>query len=192
MSGYVWCHHSRRMALSRVISASTQTRTDASWCVRCPCRAITLSLTCNRYPQLYQTALAIAYLHRLRIIHGDIKGENILVSEECTALLSDFGVTRPDETPTSLNQKGSGSIPWQSPEILDGKSKSFESDIYAFGMTISEVCTSDCIVLRPSERVRYIGAQRQYPVFRVWPTVINRHSHRHPRQKARETSCYFR
>lgn len=91
--------------------------------------------------QLFQTALAIAYLHKSGFIHGDIKGDNILVSREHTALLSDFGLARLEGIPTSEGRKGKGSVPWQSPEILNGHSKSYESDIYAFGMTIYEVCS---------------------------------------------------
>lgn len=89
--------------------------------------------------QLYQIALAIAYLHGAGIIHGDVKGENILISEKHTALLSDFGLPRDQDVLAPMHLKGQWSIPWQSPEILDGQSKSEESDIYAFGMTIYEV-----------------------------------------------------
>lgn len=89
--------------------------------------------------QLFQTALAIAYLHKSGVIHGDIKGDNILVSREHSALLSDFGLARLEGLPTSEGRKGKGSVPWQSPEILNGQSKSYESDMYAFGMTIYEV-----------------------------------------------------
>lgn len=93
-------------------------------------------------PQLFQTALAIAYLHhQCKLIHGDIKGENILVSNEHTALLTDFGLARPRDVLTSDGQKGMGTLPWQSPELLidENASKSYESDMYAFGMTIYEV-----------------------------------------------------
>lgn len=89
--------------------------------------------------QLYQIALAIAYLHGVGIIHGDIKGENVLISEKHTALLSDYGLPREQDVLTSIHQKGQWAIPWQSPELLDGQSKSEQSDIYAFGMTIYEV-----------------------------------------------------
>lgn len=99
------------------------------------------ALTGDGYPlQLYQVAMAIAYLHEdCGFIHGDIKGDNILVSRNHTALLSDFGTTRPQEIFTSVGSKGIGTVPWQSPQLLNGESKTFESDIYAFGMTVSEV-----------------------------------------------------
>lgn len=111
------------------------------------------SLTYERVGfQLFETALAIAYLHKCELIHGDIKGENILVSREHTVLLSDFGLSRPQGDPTSVGQRGMGTIPWQSPEVLMGASKSFESDMYAFGMTIYEVWARSLPSLRMSSR----------------------------------------
>lgn len=100
---------------------------------------ITLTMFYVVHLQLFQIALAIAYLHKSGIVHGDIKGENILVSKERTALLSDFGLARPQDVLTSVGTKGMGTMPWQSPEVLNGASKTFKSNTYAFGMTISEV-----------------------------------------------------
>lgn len=83
--------------------------------------------------------MAIEYLQSRGLVHGDIRGENILVSSNGDALLSDFGLSRRRELSSSTGQKGAGSIPFQSPEVLKGASKSYESDVYAFGMTIYQV-----------------------------------------------------
>lgn len=83
--------------------------------------------------------MAIAYLHKHGIIHSDVKGDNILISREQSALLGDLGLARFEANPTSEGLRGKGSVPWQSPELLNGESKSYESDMYAFGMTIYEV-----------------------------------------------------
>lgn len=94
-----------------------------------------------RICQLSQTIQAIAFLHiHCKIIHGDIKGDNILIAQDGTARLCDFGLARPEDTATSTGMKGAGSVPWQSPELLNNAPKSFESDIYAFGIVIAEVC----------------------------------------------------
>lgn len=99
-----------------------------------------LSLTNALHRQLYQTTRAICYLHdKCGFVHGDIKGDNILVSKDHTVLLSGFGLSKSTNDGTSENLKGEGTIAFQSPEILAGGSKTFESDIYAFGMTIYEV-----------------------------------------------------
>ncbi|KAG9026006.1 hypothetical protein FRB95_009514 [Tulasnella sp. JGI-2019a] len=105
---------------------------------------------------------ALVYLHSHGYVHGDMKMENVLLSDEGEALLTDFGLTRHFETVvTSSSLMGTaGSFPWQvgfvtatietpdcislsrfAPEITQGLPKSTEGDVYAFGMMISEVLT---------------------------------------------------
>jgi serine/threonine protein kinase len=84
--------------------------------------------------------MAIEYLHSLKLIHGDIKGVNVLVSPDEEALLCDFGLAKYfDDTQTSASIHGQGSSRWQSPEILMGGPRSFAGDVWSFGMTIYQV-----------------------------------------------------
>lgn len=90
--------------------------------------------------QVRGVAEAIAYLHDMDVVHGDVKGGNILISHEGHPLLADFGLAKFVwfmDTSTAL--RGAGSVRWQGPELWDGERKSFASDVYAFGMTIVEV-----------------------------------------------------
>ncbi|KAG8901301.1 hypothetical protein FRC01_009886 [Tulasnella sp. 417] len=96
----------------------------------------------NRIKLLRETAEAIQYLHTQNIIHGDIKGTNILISDSAHVLLCDFGLTRMIDSRTSTCVKGAGSVRWMSPELWDNRPRSFESDVYAFGMTIAEARNS--------------------------------------------------
>lgn len=87
------------------------------------------------HSKLYETANGISYLHAKGCVHGDIRGCNILVDPNPRALLCDFGLAQfdtegRDEAPSSR---------WQSPEVLKGRSRTFSSDVYSFGMTIYEV-----------------------------------------------------
>lgn len=93
----------------------------------------------NRVRLLCETSEAIDYLHRERIVHGDIKAKNILIGFDGHVLLSDFGLTKLAFAQIFLPLKGIGSARWQSPELLEGKPKTFASDVYAFSMTIAEV-----------------------------------------------------
>lgn len=86
-----------------------------------------------------ELASALAYLHGRGFVHGDLKGANVLVSAEVGILLCDFGLAKMVDTNTSTSRAGLGTLRWQAPEVMDGASKSFESDIYAFGLTIYEV-----------------------------------------------------
>ncbi|KAG8898857.1 hypothetical protein FRB99_007097 [Tulasnella sp. 403] len=97
----------------------------------------------DRQKFLYEAAIALEYLHRISVIHGDIKAQNILVSLDTHALLCDFGLSRPETVETEPALKGVGSVPWQSPELHLGESKSPRSDVYAFGITISEVLSGN-------------------------------------------------
>jgi serine/threonine protein kinase len=85
-------------------------------------------------------ASALSYLHSNGIVHGDIKGNNVLASPNGDALLCDFGLAKLVGSQTSGSRRGSGALRWESPELLDGQTKSTASDIWAFGMTIYEVC----------------------------------------------------
>lgn len=88
----------------------------------------------------------MAYLHRSGVIHGDIKGTNILVSETVHALLCDFGLTKFATSNTSTALKSAGSLRWQAPELWDeNRPKTYQSDTYAFGMTVTEVRIQDIL-----------------------------------------------
>ncbi|KAG8885628.1 hypothetical protein FRB99_004454, partial [Tulasnella sp. 403] len=92
----------------------------------------------DRISLLRETAEAIAFLHEKRIIHGDIKASNILVTLDFHVRVCDFGLSRVIDTTTMSGLKTAGTMRWQGPELWTGGSKSFQSDVYAFGITISE------------------------------------------------------
>ncbi|KAG8746041.1 hypothetical protein FRC10_006380 [Ceratobasidium sp. 414] len=90
----------------------------------------------------------LCYLHDLKILHGDLKGTNILIKDDLTACLSDLGLARSSTEVTITNLRGNGSTRYMSPEILltdDAQGiqktpvKTLESDIFAFGLVIREV-----------------------------------------------------
>ncbi|KIO25944.1 hypothetical protein M407DRAFT_75050, partial [Tulasnella calospora MUT 4182] len=106
----------------------------------------TVAFSCSRtltskLRLLWQTADAINYLHNKGVLRGDIKSFNILINREASALLCDFGLAGTTNSMTSSLMKGAGSARWMAPELYDNEPKSPETDIYAFGMTIAEVCT---------------------------------------------------
>ena len=86
-----------------------------------------------------QTADALAFLRKRGIIHGDLKANNILVDTKQNAQLCDFGLGELMNGRAIATLVGAGAARWHAPEIMDGGRKSFESDVYAFGITIAEV-----------------------------------------------------
>lgn len=86
-----------------------------------------------------EIADAVRYLHETNIVHGDIKGSNVLVDDDIHCLLCDFGLSKVAPSRTSTGMQGAGTLRWQSPELWTGGAKSFSSDTYAFAMTVVEV-----------------------------------------------------
>ncbi|KAF8596200.1 kinase-like protein [Ceratobasidium sp. AG-I] len=81
---------------------------------------------------------------RYQMTHGDIKGQNVLVSKDGVAKLTDFGSTRLKEYTlkfTGENDDSNFTLRWTSPEQLNGGGYSLPGDIYGFGMTILEAFT---------------------------------------------------
>lgn len=98
-----------------------------------------LRALCADAIQLADAADGLQYLHSNGIIHGDVKGENILVSNSLRGLVTNFYLARPVEVQTSTGLHGIGSSRWMSPEVLEGGPQSSSSDAWSYGMTIAEV-----------------------------------------------------
>ncbi|KZS88613.1 kinase-like protein, partial [Sistotremastrum niveocremeum HHB9708] len=94
---------------------------------------------------LSDIAKGLEYLHDSRIIHGDLKGLNILVNVEGRALLADFGlsrqVTQSLDRPKDMCNLGAGTTKWLAPELVmhDPPIPSTYSDVWAFGCIIMEI-----------------------------------------------------
>jgi len=110
----------------------------------------------NPLKLLEDAARGLQYLHSVDLAHGDLKGANILVSDDGHARLADVGLTRIAgdlSTATAASQtstaNGANTIRWCPPELLDperfgykrGGGPTKKSDIYSMAMTIYEVLT---------------------------------------------------
>ncbi|KAJ6581547.1 kinase-like domain-containing protein [Mycena capillaripes] len=99
--------------------------------------------------RLFEIAQGLAYLHSQDIIHGDLRGSNILVDDEWHACLADFGLAVfSDATAATHTSHRGGSVRWMSPELhypqscgLETFRRTFASDVYSFAFVCVELYT---------------------------------------------------
>ncbi|KAF6749514.1 kinase-like domain-containing protein [Ephemerocybe angulata] len=93
----------------------------------------------------------LAYLHAQDIVHGDLKGANILVTRTERACVADFGLSIIAEneimrwTSTASAATLGGTVRWQAPELFNPEAEDTKSskmsDVYALGCVFYEIFT---------------------------------------------------
>ena len=91
---------------------------------------------------MMQIVSATAAAHQNRIIHRDIKPQNILIDKEGNVKITDFGIAVA-LSDTSLTQTNTllGSVHYLSPEQARGGMATIQTDIYALGIVLYELLT---------------------------------------------------
>lgn len=124
-----------------------------------------------RYRVALDVAKALSYLHhdcRSRVLHLDVKPENILLDENYRALVSDFGLSklmRKDESRVLTTIRGTRG--YLAPEWLLEHGVSEKSDIYSYGMVLFEMLGGQrnvCLIENGNDR-----SQRKWQYF---PKVV--------------------
>ncbi|KAH8109534.1 kinase-like protein [Phellopilus nigrolimitatus] len=108
----------------------------------------------SRLQLLYEIASGVSYLHSCEpvVVHGDLKGCNILVNAAGRALITDFGLAKVKEEMSDVAELPTsffaGSIRWMAPEIYKAQIEeewrplvSTYSDVYAFASVCLELLT---------------------------------------------------
>ncbi|TDL24969.1 kinase-like protein [Rickenella mellea] len=128
----------------------------------------------DRLNFMYEAALGLQYLHdRIpQVIHGDLRGTNIFVSETEHALIADFGLSILTEQPGFTSDSwGNGSLRWMAAELLseeiaEDTRRTTASDIYAYACTVLEVLTDNhpfAEVVRDVQIVHHVVNMKKTP-----------------------------
>jgi serine/threonine-protein kinase len=108
-----------------------------------------------------QVAKGLEALHVRRIIHRDVKPENVLVDTGGRVRLCDFGLSKPQDD-AGLTHEGEilGTAVFIAPETLQGEPPTFSSDIYALGITLFEMLTGEDAIEPAQAQVMFQSAVR--------------------------------
>lgn len=99
------------------------------------------------YKVVIQLALdlsrGLSYLHSKKIVHRDVKAENMLLDNQRTLKIADFGVARVEaQNPRDMTGE-TGTLGYMAPEVLDGKPYNRKCDVYSFGVCLWEIYCCD-------------------------------------------------
>lgn len=88
--------------------------------------------------------IGLSAVHKMGVIHRDLKAANILISKEGNVQLCDFGVAA-KVTANSLKRTTMAGTPyWMAPEVIrEGDTYNSKADIWSLGITIYEIATGN-------------------------------------------------
>ncbi|KAB5593187.1 hypothetical protein CTheo_3350 [Ceratobasidium theobromae] len=145
---YVWskCNHPNVLKLIGVAKYRNQIAMVSPWMNNGNLsRFLAQNPKVDRYRICVQITDGLAYLHSQGIVYGDMKGANILMSQDHTPKLTDFGSAMMKEYTlqfTATQSQSSMSLRWTAPEVVMGETEhTSKGDVYALGMTMLEVIT---------------------------------------------------
>ena len=88
-----------------------------------------------------QLCLSLEYVHSRKILHRDLKTNNVFVTAENNVKLGDFGISKVLEKTSDHAQTVNGTPYYMSPEVCQNMPYTYQADIWALGVILYELCT---------------------------------------------------
>ncbi|KAK4752622.1 hypothetical protein SAY87_021420 [Trapa incisa] len=88
-------------------------------------------------------ARGLSYLHSQKIVHRDVKTENMLLDKTRTLKIADFGVARVEASNPNDMTGETGTLGYMAPEVLNGNPYNRKCDVYSFGICLWEIYCCD-------------------------------------------------
>lgn len=130
---------------------------------------------------MHPVCSALHYAHRSGMVHCDLKPGNVMVHENGTVLVADFGIARMTDAATAT-MVGMGTPAYMAPELARGLDPIPQTDIYALGVVLFEMLTGGerpftgeqtTVTGSTSEKVRWEQMNLNPPSLRRWNADIS-------------------
>ena len=80
-------------------------------------------------------------IHRMKIVHRDLKSANCLVNKHWTVKICDFGLSRVMIDSPMTDNSSAGTPEWMAPELIRNEPFTEKCDIFSLGVIMWELCT---------------------------------------------------
>lgn len=131
----------------------------------------------------HEIALGLEYVHGYGVLHRDLKSPNVMLTgADRTAKLIDFGLSK--DTNSAKNKsstiQGSSSL-WMAPEINSNDDFSQASDVYAFGIVLTEIVLLELPSMSTMRKVAKLTGE--------WKSLIDICTEVEPSDRPSTTRC---
>lgn len=105
-------------------------------------RQMDASLNSSRIKKIFvQLLLGLEIMHRLKLIHRDLKPDNVFLDREDNVKIGDFGCTKELGSTSQKANTVIGTPLYESPQVIKGEEYDTSADMWALGVIMYEMCT---------------------------------------------------